>query len=49
MISPLFAMHMANELLSVPVAAITLCIAIAAVALATRAVHGRRQVTPGYR
>ena len=34
--TPLFAMHMANELLSVPVAAVTLAVAAAAVAMAAR-------------
>ena len=40
MIAPTLAMHMANELLNVPVAAVTL--AVAAIALAASAAHARR-------
>jgi len=43
MISPLLGMHMANELLSVPIAGLTLVIAVAAVAIA--ALRARRLAT----
>ena len=43
MISPLLGMHMANELLSVPIAGLTLAIAVAAVAIA--ALRARRFAT----